>query len=150
MKTWAFYKHNGNWHKIGVRAAVAREKDEPGQWRTKTYYSTHSPPSVRLKMHIRRSPKGKLLFAYNRGQEDEAERLGGGESLEHYLYKIAISELTSTSIKYGKDKKIIPIQITSSDVEPKPNSVVQDALQESQRGDNGDRPAIQQHSGSSI
>lgn len=117
MKKWAFYKEGAEWCKIGVCAAMVAEKHEPGMWKRRTYYSTHSPPSVRLKMHIRRSSNGKLSFAYNPHQEKEISRLGGGESLVHYLYKIAISELRSTTIKVNNLKQVIDLEILSSEIE---------------------------------
>ena len=93
MKTWAFYKNGEEWHRIGLYAVLAREKVEPNLWRRRTYYSTHSPSNIRLKTNIRQSSKGTFSFAYNPGQEAEVARLGGGETLIYYLYKIAISEL---------------------------------------------------------
>ncbi|WP_010323062.1 hypothetical protein [Marinobacterium stanieri] len=114
MKKWAFYKEGTEWRKIGLYAALAKEKEEPGQWRRRTYYSTHSPASVRLRMHIRKSSKGTFSFAYNRGQEAEIERLGGGESLIHYLYKIAISELSHTTLKLYNLNKDVKVKFTET------------------------------------
>ena len=83
------------WHPIGVDAAIASERNERGKWKSREYFSTHSPASDRLRMHIKKSSKGKFFFAYNSNSEHQLDRLGGGEgeSLTHYLYKIAISEL---------------------------------------------------------
>lgn len=110
MKKWAFYKDGEEWRKIGLYAALSKEKEEPGQWRRRTYYSTHSPASTRLRMHIRESSKGTFSFAYNRGQETEIERLGGGESLVHYLFKIAISELSHTTLKLSNLNEDVAVQ----------------------------------------
>lgn len=117
MKKWAFYKEGKEWHRIGVYAALAKEKEEPGLWRRRTYYSTHFPASVRLRMNIRKSAKGKFLFAYNPGQDAEIERLGGGESLTHYLYKVAISELGDTTLKISNLKKDIYVRFTDAQTE---------------------------------
>lgn len=117
MKKWAFYKEGDEWRRIGVYAALAKEKKEPGRWRRRTYYSTHSPESVRLRMNIRKSPKGKFLFAYNPGQDIEIARLGRGESLVHYLYKIAISELNHTTLKISNLNKNISVQFTETQTE---------------------------------
>lgn len=117
MKKWAFYKEGEEWHRIGVYAALAKEKEEPGLWRRRTYYSTHFPASVRLRMNIRKSSKGKFLFAYNPGQDAEIERLGGGESLAHYLYKMAISELGGTTLKISNLNKTIDVKFTAVQTE---------------------------------
>ncbi|MCG7981854.1 MAG: hypothetical protein JAY90_03775 [Candidatus Thiodiazotropha lotti] len=117
MKKWAFYKDGEEWHRIGVYAALAKEKEEPGLWRRRTYYSTHSDASVRLRMNIRKSPKGQYLFAYNPGQDTRIERLGGGESLAHYLYKVAISELKNTTLKISNLKKDIRVQFIEAETE---------------------------------
>ncbi|MFQ2225844.1 hypothetical protein ACK32Z_02900 [Aeromonas hydrophila] len=117
MKTWAFYKEGETWHRIGINAALAREKEAPGLWQRRTYYSTHSPEHIRLRMNIRRSSKGNYSFAYNPGQDDEIERLGGGESLAHYLYKIAISELKQTTLKIKNLENDIIIYIIDSQTE---------------------------------
>jgi len=117
MKRWAFYKEGGEWYRIGIRAALSKERLEPGVWRKRSYFSTHYPPSVRLKMHIRRSPRGKYLFAYNPGQDAEIESLGGGESLAHYLYKIAISELSQTTLKLSNLNKDVKVQFIESEIE---------------------------------
>jgi hypothetical protein len=117
MKKWAFYKEGEEWHRIGVYAALAKEKEEPGLWRRRTYYSTHFPASVRLRMNIRKSPKGKFLFAYNPGQDAEIERLGGGESLAHYLYKVAISELGETTLKISNLNKDIDVRFIDAQTE---------------------------------
>tara|TARA_R110002012_G_scaffold2634_1_gene12648 strand:- start:5521 stop:6438 length:918 start_codon:yes stop_codon:yes gene_type:complete len=117
MKKWAFYKEGEEWRKIGLYAALSKEKAEPGQWRRRTYYSTHSPASVRLRMHIRESSKGTFSFAYNRGQEAEIERLGGGESLAHYLYKIAISELSHTTLKLTSFNEDVTVQLINAQTE---------------------------------
>lgn len=117
MKKWAFYKEGEEWQKIGLYAALSKEKKEPGQWRRRTYYSTHSPSSVRLRMHIRKSSKGTYSFAYNRGQDAEIERLGGGESLAHYLFKIAISELSHTILKLSNLNEDVTVQFVDSQIE---------------------------------
>ncbi|WP_322864568.1 hypothetical protein [Aeromonas allosaccharophila] len=117
MKTWAFYKEGETWHPIGINAALAREKEAPGLWQRRTYYSTHSPEHIRLRMNIRKSSKGNYSFAYNPGQDDEIERLGGGESLAHYLYKIAISELKHTTLKIKNLENDIIINIIDSQTE---------------------------------
>lgn len=117
MKKWAFYKEGGEWYRIGVYAALDKENGEPGLWRRRTYYSTHFPPNVRLRMNIRKSSRGKFLFAYNPGQDAELERLGGGESLVHYLYKIAISELGQTTLRLGNLDEEIKIQLIETQVE---------------------------------
>lgn len=117
MKKWAFYKEGDEWHRIGVYAALAKEKEEPGLWRRRTYYSTHFPASVRLRMNIRESSKGKFLFAYNPGQDAEIERLGGGESLAHYLYKVAISELAETTLKISNLNQDINVRFTEAQTE---------------------------------
>lgn len=117
MKKWAFYKEGEEWRKIGLNAALYKEKEEPGQWRRRTYYSTHSPARVRLRMHIRKSSKGTYSFAYNRGQEKEIERLGGGESLAHYLYKIAISELSHTTLKLSNLSEDVTIHFVNAQTE---------------------------------
>lgn len=117
MKKWAFYKEGEEWRKIGLYAALYKEKEEPGQWRRRTYYSTHFPASARLRMHIRESSKGTFSFAYNRGQEAEIERLGGGESLVHYLYKIAISELSHTTLKLSNLNEDVTVQFINSQTE---------------------------------
>jgi hypothetical protein len=117
MKKWAFYKEGEEWRNIGLYAALSKEKEEPGQWRRRTYYSTHSPASVRLRMHIRESSKGTFSFAYNRGQEAEIERLGGGESLAHYLYKMATSELTHTILKLSNLNQDVSVQFIDAKTE---------------------------------
>jgi len=117
MKKWAFYQEGKEWRKIGLYAALSKEKEEPNQWRRRTYYSTHSPASARLRMHIRKSSKGTFSFAYNRGQDTEIERLGGGESLVHYLFKIAISELSYTTLKLSNLNKDIKVEFTDTQIE---------------------------------
>lgn len=117
MKKWAFYKEGLEWRKIGLYAALSKEKEEPGQWRRRTYYSTHSPANARLRMHIRESSKGTFSFAYNQGQEAEIERLGGGESLVHYLFKIAISELSHTTLKLSNLNEDVTIHFVDAQTE---------------------------------
>lgn len=117
LKQWAYYHEDDSWLRIGVKTALAREKSEPGKWKSRTYYSTHADPNQRLRMHIRKSPRGLPLFAYNPGQRAEIERDGGGESLTHLLYKTALSEIKSTTLKISNLGKDIEISIIDSTTE---------------------------------
>lgn len=117
MKKWAFYKEGNEWRKIGLRAALSKEKEEPGQWRRRTYYSTHSPASNRLPMHIHKKANGTDYFAYNPRQESEIERCGGGESLAHNLYKTAISELGHTTLKLSNLGEDVPVKFFDAQTE---------------------------------
>ena len=101
MKVRAYYKEeNGNSKMITAFGVLNKEKAEPGCWRRRAYLSTH-PPDKRLPMHHRRKSNGICCFVYNPKDKKQAERLGGGESLAHYLFKTAISELTSSELKIG-------------------------------------------------
>ncbi len=96
-KYWAHIDAN-TYQKITAAEVIERECKEPGKWRRRTYYSQH-PPEQRLLMHHRRSHTGTCSFIYNPDQDEQISRLGGGESLTHYLFKMAISELGSTLLK---------------------------------------------------
>lgn len=117
MKRWALYKDdNGLMQRIGINAALAREKEEPGKWHKRTYYSTHWREADRREMGIKRSSKNKFYFAYTRTDSNNPDG-GGGESLQHYLYKVAVSELAETTLVIKSLDAEIPITITASEVE---------------------------------
>lgn len=117
MKKSAYYIKDGDWFRIGIKAALAKEKKEPGAWRRRTYFSTHSSVSDCSPMHIRKSSKGNYSFVYNRKSSVVTERDGGGESLAHYLYKIAISELKQTTLKSNSLNHDLLIQIIDAQTE---------------------------------
>ena len=121
MKYIAYYKDKDCWHRIYARDAKAKEEKFPSKWVKKTYYSFHAIESIRLTMHLKTSPKGKPFFAYNPGQDDLLEKYGGGESLAHYLFKIAISELKSTTLRILGSDQEIEIKIINSKIEHKIN-----------------------------
>lgn len=100
MKTRAYYKDkNGVLKMITAFGVWHKEMVEPG-WRKRKFFSTH-PPGKRFVMHHRRKNNGTCCFVYNPKDKKQAERLGGGESLAHYLFKIAISELASSELRTG-------------------------------------------------
>lgn len=116
-KYWAYLDENSH-NKINAREVLELEGREPGRWKhNRVYYSTHLPVQ-RLLMWHRRSHTGTCSFVYQPGQDEEIERLGGGESLTHYLFKVAISELSSTLLKI-KRYADIPINIQKSIIEKK-------------------------------
>ena len=117
MKPWAQYKDGNNFTRISAREVYVNERKEPGEWRRKEYFSIHSNPNQRFKMHHKRSSKGKFYFAYYSGQDLLLERYGGGESLTHSLYKEAIGELKSTTIFFGNSENRAHIEITSTELE---------------------------------
>jgi hypothetical protein len=100
MKTRAYYKDkNGVLKMITAFGVWHKEMAEPG-WRKRKFFSTH-PPGERFPMHHKRRKNGTSYFAYNPIYKKLAERLGGGESLAHYLFKTAISELKSSELRTG-------------------------------------------------
>ena len=108
-KYWAYYLKNNVYKKINASQVLIYEKKEPGRWRRQEYFSTHSIDD-RLKMHHKVSHRLNCFFAYNPGQDDALERLGGGESLSHYLFKQAISELEQTTLSIKKYEVEIKIR----------------------------------------
>lgn len=100
MKVRAYYKDtNGVSIMITAFGVWHRERAAPG-WRKRLFFSIH-PPNMRLPMHHRRKRNGTCCFVYNPKDREQAERLGGGESMAHYLFKTAISELTSSELRMG-------------------------------------------------
>lgn len=120
MKYWAYYESNGIFIKIGARQVIENESTEPGLWKSKVYYSTH-PPDRRLKMHHKQKHNGTCFFAYNPGQDEKIAKAGGGggETLTHYLFKTAISELNTTELRINKWNDQIQINIKKAWVEHK-------------------------------
>lgn len=117
MKTIAFYLEDGEWIIIGAEELERRQKYDPHTWKSdREYYSTNSEPERRLKMHLKRRGES-VYFAFNPGQDDDIKRLGEGETLGHYMYKTAISELKSTTLKLRGKGVDVKINITSAEVE---------------------------------
>lgn len=100
MKRWAYYKdEKEDYQEISAYQVAQKKKAEPGIWEGRTFYSTHYPPEIRLEMCHKCSERGNYFFAYNPGQEDALNKLGGeGESLTHKLIKTAICELSQMSL----------------------------------------------------
>lgn len=116
MKTIAFYIEDGEWKIIGAKELDKRRKHDPHSWEGREYYSTNSVPERRLKMHLKRKSTS-LFFAFNPDQDEDYKRLGEGESLGHYMYKMAISELKKTTLKLIGKGIDFQIEVTSAEVE---------------------------------
>jgi hypothetical protein len=109
MKVKAYYKDkNGVFKMITAFGVWHKEMAEPG-WRKRKFFSTH-PPGKRFPMHHRRKKNGTCCFVFNPKYKKLSERLGGGESLAHYLFKIAISELASSELRTGHHQPSVKIR----------------------------------------
>lgn len=118
MKCYAYYKENGSYHLIHSRQVLHNERQQPGQWRRREYFSTHREPTPKLRMHHKFAmEKDSCFFAFNSGQNELIAKYGDGESLTHRLYKIAISELKATTLVLKDSNLRLPIKILSTEIE---------------------------------
>ena len=120
LKFWAYLNQIGS-AKINAPEVLKREQAEPGRWKRRTYFSTHSP-GKRWEMHHRRSNMKTSSFAYNSSQSGDSDgERADGESLNHYLFKHAISKLNRTTLRFrlGDSEVQIPVEFSSHEVESK-------------------------------
>ena len=118
MKTKALYLEDGKFEEITGFEVLRREKNEPGQWRRRPYYSTEADPADRRLMHHRWDvKKNRAYFAYNMGPQPDRRSESEGESLTHELYARAICNLKSTTLRLGDPPASFEIQIKSAERE---------------------------------
>lgn len=125
MKVVAYYINDkGELEKVSGYEIARCKKKDPAKWKGVVFYSLHINAEDRLEMH-HRTTGDKSYFYYKPGQEEKLARVGGGESLEHYLFKKAICGLEKVDLKiYMKNGNVVnaPIIITKAIDEYKINS----------------------------
>jgi hypothetical protein len=99
MKKWGYYFVNDEATKRISASQVIYKDDTEGGWRDINYYPRKNGTGG--VMHAKISTKGNKFFAFNDTKDkEEWERTGGGESQTHYLFKMALLELSETTLKF--------------------------------------------------
>lgn len=113
----AMYRDGSRWRYVGVARAKKLEH-EASDRRYFKWWSTQPDPAQRRRMHIKKSTKGNLHFAYE-GESDSAGGGSGGESLHHFIYKTAIASLSAMTFKVNNlpGKPVIPLRVVKAETE---------------------------------
>ena len=99
MKKWGYYFLDDETTKRISASQVIYKDDTEGGWRDINYYPRKNGTGG--VMHAKISTKGNKFFAFNDTKDkEEWERTGGGESQTHYLFKMALLELSETTLKF--------------------------------------------------
>ncbi len=111
MKTRAYYiDDSGCSIEVTGYDVVRLKKKDPGKWKDVIFYSRHRNVEDRLEMYLRTS-KTKSYFCYLPNQEEKLQRVGGGESIEHYLFKKALCQIKSVELRMYHRGKLNKFQI---------------------------------------
>ncbi len=99
MKKWGYYFVDDETVKRISASQVIYKDDTEGGWRDINYYPRRNGTGG--VMHAKISTKGNKFFAFNDTKDQEEwERTSGGESQTHYLFKMALLELSETTLKF--------------------------------------------------